>query len=141
MAYTGPKKFSKKVGKKTVRYGAKGYSISPGTKKRDSCSSAGQMKKHPKAAKTQIHRDYHEKSGNAQVKNHGESKCQMSEEKILIQRCWYACRSKARKKLKQRLRAKDGKEIDDATCKPGLMPISPTKRRIKAGSGEKMRPK
>lgn len=57
MPYTGSKKFSKKVktktGTKTVRYGAKGYSISPGTKKGDSyCSrSAGQMKKHPKAAK------------------------------------------------------------------------------------------
>lgn len=39
--------------KKTVRYGAKGYSISPGTKKGDSyCSrSAGQMKKFPKSAK------------------------------------------------------------------------------------------
>ena len=40
MAYTGPKKFSKKVKTKsgrtkTVRYGAKGYSISPGTKKGD----------------------------------------------------------------------------------------------------------
>ena len=35
------------------RYGAKGYSISPGTKKGDSyCArSAGQMKKNPKAAK------------------------------------------------------------------------------------------
>ena len=53
MAYSGPKKFKKKVGGKTVRYGAKGYSIAPGTKKGDSyCSrSAGQMKKHPKAAK------------------------------------------------------------------------------------------
>ena len=58
MAYTGPKKFSKKVKTKsgrtkTVRYGAKGYSISPGTKKGDSyCArSAGQMKKNPKAAK------------------------------------------------------------------------------------------
>ena len=56
MAYTGPKKFSKKVktktGTKTVRYGAKGYSTSPGTKKGDSyCArSAGQMKKNPKAA-------------------------------------------------------------------------------------------
>ena len=57
MPYTGPKKFKKtvktKTGKKTVRYGAKGYSISPGTKKGDSyCArSAGQMKKNPKAAK------------------------------------------------------------------------------------------
>ena len=37
MPYTGPKKFKKtvktKTGTKTVRYGAKGYSISPGTKK------------------------------------------------------------------------------------------------------------
>ena len=46
------KKFSKKVKTKsgrtkTVRYGAKGYSISPGTKKGDSyCArSNGQMKK------------------------------------------------------------------------------------------------
>ena len=53
------KKFSKtiknpKTGrKKTVRYGAKGYSIAPGTKKGDSyCArSAGQMKKFPKSAK------------------------------------------------------------------------------------------
>ena len=58
MAYSGSKKFSKKVTTKsgrtkTVRYGAKGYSIAPGTKKGDSyCArSAGQMKKHPKAAK------------------------------------------------------------------------------------------
>jgi hypothetical protein len=55
----GDKKFSKTVKnpktgrKKTVKYGAKGYKISPGTKKGDSyCArSAGQMKKHPKAAK------------------------------------------------------------------------------------------
>ena len=53
------KKFSKTVKnpktgkKKTVRYGAKGYSIAPGTSKGDSyCArSYGQMKKHPKAAK------------------------------------------------------------------------------------------
>ena len=53
------KKYSKtitnpKTGrKKTVRYGAKGYSIAPGAKKGDSyCArSSGQMKKHPKAAK------------------------------------------------------------------------------------------
>ena len=53
------KKYSKTVTnpktgrKKTVRYGAKGYSIGPGTKRGDSyCArSAGQMKKHPKAAK------------------------------------------------------------------------------------------
>ena len=58
MAYSGPKKFSKKVKTKsgrtkTVRYGAKGYSISPGTKKGDSyCArSNGQMKKNPKAAR------------------------------------------------------------------------------------------
>ena len=57
MPYTGPKKFKKTVktrtGTKTVGYGAKGYSISPGTKKGDSyCArSAGQMKKNPKAAK------------------------------------------------------------------------------------------
>jgi hypothetical protein len=39
--------------KKTVRYGAKGYSIAPGTSRGDSyCArSAGQMKKHPAAAK------------------------------------------------------------------------------------------
>ena len=39
--------------KKTVRYGAKGYSIAPGTKKGDSyCArSNGQMKKHKKAAR------------------------------------------------------------------------------------------
>ena len=55
----GDKKFSKTVKnpktgkKKTVRYGAKGYSIAPGTSKGDSyCArSYGQMKKHPKAAK------------------------------------------------------------------------------------------
>ena len=53
------KKFKKvvkdpKTGRKrTVRYGAKGYSIAPGTKKGDSyCArSYGQMKKHPEAAK------------------------------------------------------------------------------------------
>jgi len=53
------KKFSKtiknpKTGrKKTVRYGAKGYSIAPSTKRGDSyCArSAGQMKKFPKSAK------------------------------------------------------------------------------------------
>ena len=39
--------------KKTVRYGAKGYSIAPGTSRGDSyCArSAGQMKQHPAAAK------------------------------------------------------------------------------------------
>jgi hypothetical protein len=39
--------------KKTVRYGAKGYTIAPGTDRGDSyCArSAGQMKKHPEAAK------------------------------------------------------------------------------------------
>jgi len=55
----GYKKYSKTVKdpktgrKKTVRYGAKGYSIAPGTSKGDSyCArSYGQMKKHPKAAK------------------------------------------------------------------------------------------
>ena len=54
MAYTGPKKFKKKVGNKTVRYGHERLFHLPGTKKGDSyCSrSAGQMKKHPKAAKT-----------------------------------------------------------------------------------------
>ena len=38
---------------KTVRYGQKGAKVKPGTKKGDSyCArSAGQMKKHPKAAK------------------------------------------------------------------------------------------
>jgi hypothetical protein len=53
MAYTGSKKFSKKVGNKTVRYGAKGYKVKSGTKAGDSyCArSNGQMKKHPKAAK------------------------------------------------------------------------------------------
>ena len=59
MAPAKGKKFVKSVKNKTtgrtkkVSYGAKGYSISPGTKKGDSyCSrSAGQMKKHPKAAK------------------------------------------------------------------------------------------
>ena len=56
MAYSGSKKFVKtvktKTGTKKVRYGAKGYSIAPGTSKGDSyCArSAGQMKKHPKAA-------------------------------------------------------------------------------------------
>jgi hypothetical protein len=52
------KKFKKVVtnpdtGKKnTIRYGAKGYSIAPHTKKGDSyCArSAGQMKNHPAAA-------------------------------------------------------------------------------------------
>ena len=56
----GDKEYSKTVKdpktgrKKTVRYGAKGYSIAPGTSKGDSyCArSYGQMKKHPKAAKT-----------------------------------------------------------------------------------------
>ena len=55
----GDKKFSKTVKnpktgkKKTVRYGAKGYSIAPGTSKGDSyCArSYGQMKKQPKPAK------------------------------------------------------------------------------------------
>ena len=55
----GDKKYSKTVKdpktgrKKTVRYGAKGYSIAPGTSKGDSyfARSFGQMKKHPKAAK------------------------------------------------------------------------------------------
>ena len=53
MAYTGSKKFSKKVGNRTVRYGAKGYTVKAGTKDGDNyCNrSAGQMKKHPKAAK------------------------------------------------------------------------------------------
>jgi len=56
-AYKGPKKYKKVVGsgknKKTVRYGAKGYSIAPGTSKGDSyCArSYGQMKDHPSAAK------------------------------------------------------------------------------------------
>ncbi len=53
------KKYSKTVTnpktgrKRTVRYGAKGYSISPGTSRGDNyCTrSFGQMKKHPKAAK------------------------------------------------------------------------------------------
>jgi hypothetical protein len=38
--------------KKTVRYGAKGYTIAPGTDRGDNyCTrSYGQMKKHPKAA-------------------------------------------------------------------------------------------
>lgn len=53
------KKFSKKVTNpktgrtKTVRYGAVGYTISPGTSKGDNyCTrSYGQMKKHPQAAK------------------------------------------------------------------------------------------
>jgi hypothetical protein len=53
------KKFSKKVTnpktgrEKTVRYGQKGATIKPGTSKGDSyCArSAGQMKKHPAAAK------------------------------------------------------------------------------------------
>jgi hypothetical protein len=54
--YTGPKKYKKVVGsgknKRTVRYGAKGYSIAPGTSKGDSyCArSYGQMKDHPSAA-------------------------------------------------------------------------------------------
>ena len=53
MAYTGSKKFSKKVGNRTVRYGAKGYTVKAGTKAGDNyCNrSAGQMKKHPKAVK------------------------------------------------------------------------------------------
>ena len=53
------KKYSKTVKdpktgrKKTVRYGATGYTIGPGTKRSDSyCArSDGQMKKHPKAAR------------------------------------------------------------------------------------------
>jgi hypothetical protein len=53
MGYSGPKKFSKKVGNKTVRYGAKGYKVKAGTNAGDNyCTrSNGQMKKHPKAAK------------------------------------------------------------------------------------------
>lgn len=52
--YSGPKKYSKKTSDgKTVRYGAKGYRIAPGTSKGDSyCArSNGQMKKHTAAAK------------------------------------------------------------------------------------------
>ena len=55
--YRGPKKYKKVVGsgkhKRTVRYGAKGYSIAPGTSKGNSyCArSYGQMKDHPSAAK------------------------------------------------------------------------------------------
>lgn len=55
--YKGPKKYKKVVGtgkkKRTVRYGAKGYSIAPGTSKGDSyCArSWGQMKDHPSAAR------------------------------------------------------------------------------------------
>lgn len=53
------KKYSKTITnpetgrKKTVRYGAKGYTIAPGTSRGDSyCArSYGQMKDHPKAAK------------------------------------------------------------------------------------------
>lgn len=47
------KKFVKVVGGKKVSYGAKGYTISPGTKKGDSyCArSAGIAKKHPSARK------------------------------------------------------------------------------------------
>lgn len=47
------KKWKTKCGKKTVKHGAKGYKIAPGTKKGDSyCSrSWGQMKKYPKSAK------------------------------------------------------------------------------------------
>lgn len=46
------KKYKKKVGNKTICYGAKGYKISPGTKKGDSyCArSFGQMIKYPKSA-------------------------------------------------------------------------------------------
>jgi hypothetical protein len=56
-AYKGPKKYKKVVGsgknKRTVRYGAKGYSIAPGTSKGNSyCArSYGQMKDHPSAAR------------------------------------------------------------------------------------------
>ena len=54
----GDKKFSKTVKnpktgkKKTVRFGAKVYSIAPGTSKGapDCARAYGQMKKHPKAA-------------------------------------------------------------------------------------------
>lgn len=55
--YSGSKKYKKVVGsgknKRTVRYGAKGYKIAPGTSKGDSyCArSYGQMKDHPSAAK------------------------------------------------------------------------------------------
>lgn len=47
------KKYVKKVGKKKIYYGAKGYRIAPGTKKGDRyCArSYGQMKKFPKSAK------------------------------------------------------------------------------------------
>jgi len=46
------KKYMKKVGDKTICYGAKGYKIAPGTSRGDSyCArSLGQMKKYPKSA-------------------------------------------------------------------------------------------
>ena len=80
MAYTGPKKFSKKVKTKsgrtkTVRYGAKGYSISPNQERRQLlCPVIGQMKKSPKAAKNpnsplRLSR----KKGGAAAQNHGEA--------------------------------------------------------------------
>ena len=107
MAYTGPKKFSKKVktktGTKTVRYGAKGYSISPGTKKGDSyCArSAGQMKKNPKAAKTQTaHCVCPERNGNAAARNRGESDmetCKSCRTKTKCRKAAAKCMKRAKK--------------------------------------------
>ena len=59
MAYTGPKKFSKKVktksGRKTVRYGAKGYSISPRPRRATATvRSAGQMRKPESSQEPQL---------------------------------------------------------------------------------------
>jgi hypothetical protein len=54
LEYSGPKKYVKKTADgKTIRYGAKGYRIAPGTSRGDAyCArSNGQMKKHPEAAK------------------------------------------------------------------------------------------
>lgn len=47
------KKYSIKVGNRTIRYGAKGYRIAPGTPKGDRyCArSYGQMQKYPESAK------------------------------------------------------------------------------------------
>ena len=75
------KKYSKTVTnpktgrKRTVRYGAKGYSISPGTSRGDNyCTrSFGQMKKHPKAAKDPtVPCACHVRSGVAAENDHGE---------------------------------------------------------------------
>ena len=69
MAYTDLRNLARRWAE-GGEYGAKGFSISPGTKKGDSyCArSAGQMKKTSRGCRTEIHCDYHVRSGSAQVK-------------------------------------------------------------------------